>query len=183
MSVKFNRFTIEDLALRKRSGDSRPLPMAQARLRSNDGEHFWIVYLWPDQQAYERGAQIPAAHTQAACITDTHQDQMGNYGVLPKLGSIHFVSGSWDLNTVAHECTHAILHRMRYLEPRPAKVLQEMHPAYDQNDEERIAYDAGDWVSEVVRFLSRKDPESPYPHELFPAIQMSAAYFAESNHD
>jgi hypothetical protein len=165
--ISRNRSQLEPLPGSRKHHTHRPIPLAQARLISSNPEHFWIVFLWEDQDAYEVGAGVSNSQTLAVCMTEMLQDDMGNYIVAPKLGSIHFVSGTWSINTVAHEITHAVLHRLRYMEPKPAQVLQEMSPTYDPDDEEVIAYESGDWVEKVMIWLTDSDPKSPYPAGTF----------------
>lgn len=142
--------------------------VAKGKLRSSSAKHYFNVLLWGTQDDYERAAEAERGQTVAMCITDTMTDtETGAITVNPKLGEIHFVSGTWCVNTVAHECQHAIIHRMRYLQPGPAKVLNEFAPDHDTNDEEIIAYEAGSWVEACMAWLTNNDPASRYPKKMF----------------
>lgn len=147
---------------------SKVVPLAKGKLKSLYGKHYWTVFLWSSQKDYETSAEVDVPDTAAMCITHTHRNlNDGSFYVKPKLGALHFVSGHWDLNTAFHEVTHAILHRMRHLHPTPAMVLDDMSDAYDPEDEEIIAYEAGSWGEAVISWLTNMDPESPYPKSLF----------------
>lgn len=141
--------------------------MLEAKLRSSNRRNYYKLKLWPTQDDYEIAAKVEGADSRAVCLTETTVDDEGNVVLRPKLGEIHFVSGTWDVNTVAHECTHAVLHRLRYCEPGPRAVLDEFAEDYDQEDEEVIAYEAGDWVEAVLCWLTNNDPASPYPKNVF----------------
>lgn len=143
------------------------IPLAHGKLRSRLKPYHYLVYLWGDEESYEEAAGAVGEQTRAVCITDSWVDDNGQALVLDKLGEIHFLSGSWDVNTVAHEATHALLQRLRYLAPGPDRVLNEMSPDYDEEDEEVIAYEMGDWVEALLSWLSAQDPASPYPKTLF----------------
>ena len=142
--------------------------IARGKLRSSAGRHYYVVYLWANQKDYEKAADVDKSDTVAMCVTDSYvNEDKTEVEVRPKLGELHFVSGTWCINTVAHECQHAILHRMRYLDPSPALVLDELSDAYDPEGEEVIAYEAGDWVEACMAWLTNNDPASPYPAHLF----------------
>ncbi len=146
---------------------ARPKPLAKAKLRSNDRRHYYHIFLWATQEEYEQAAKVEGEGTLAVCITNVWADEHGNATVNPKLGELHFVSGTWCVNTVSHECLHAILHRLRYCNPTPLQVLDEHAENYDPDDEEVIAYEMGDWVEAAMRWLTNTDPDSPYPKSTF----------------
>jgi len=147
---------------------SRIAPLAKGKMRSNNKTHYYLIFLWETQDDYERAAGVTSSGTIALCVTDTYVcEDTGAGRVVPELGALHFVSGSWNVNDVAHEVQHAILHRMRYLDPLPPLVLDELQPSWDQDDEEVIAYEAGAWVESALAWLTNNDPRSPYPAKLF----------------
>lgn len=141
----------------------RVKPLQHGRLRSSAKPHYYRIFLWDTQEDYEAALGIKGKETIAMCCTDTWQHENGMAMVKPKLGEIHFVSGTWSLGTVAHELTHAVLHRLRYLEPGPERVLCELREGHDPEDEEVIAYEMGDWYDAVVHWLQTWDPRTPYP--------------------
>lgn len=142
-------------------------PIQHGRLRSSTKPHYYRIFLWDTQHDYEANLKVERQSTVAMCVTDTWTDEEGNLLVKPKLGEIHFVSGTWSFGTVAHEVLHAALHRMRYLEPGVERVMDEMRPGHDPEDEEVIAYEVGGWVEAVIRWLAKYDPRHPYPGLLF----------------
>lgn len=151
----------------QRIADDRS-PMAAGRLDSSLPGYHWHVFLWPDQAMYEAAADVRKSGTNAMCCTDTWVDETtGRHFVQDRLGEIHFVSGLWDVNTVAHEVQHAILHRLRNLTPGPQRVIDENAPTYSPEAEEVIAYEAGDWVEALLVWLTNEDPASPYPRNVF----------------
>lgn len=142
-------------------------PLAKGKLFSRDGVHHYRVFLWGGQAAYEQVVDARGENTRAMCITDTWVNDDGEATVFAELGQIHFVTGSWSVNTVAHEATHALLQRLRYLHPGPTRVLDEQSESYDAEDEEIIAYEMGDWVESLLNWLTNADPAAPYPKSLF----------------
>lgn len=143
-------------------------PLAEGKLRSSERPFYFRVLLWHTQDDYEAILKCQNDGTAAMCVTDVWiAEADGRAHVRPKLGEIHFVSGSWDINIVAHEAQHAILHRLRYLTPGPDLVIPDQMPGWDVEDEEVIAYEAGAWVEALCAWLTNNDPQSPYPKSLF----------------
>lgn len=150
-------------------GKLKRAPLCQGKMHSAVRRHYYRIILWANQDDYEVAVSTSGKHsgTTAMCITETWSDEDDVCFVNPKLGEIHFVSGTWDVNTVAHEVQHAVLHRLRYISPGPERVLEEWRPDWDNEDEEAIAYEAGDWVEALLIWLSDNDPESPYANNVF----------------
>lgn len=151
---------------------SKFTPLASGKLRSSCRPYYFNIYLWPDQASYETAIDIDpdlVDATMAITLCDTMVDEVtGATVILPKLGEIHFVSGNWDVNTVTHECTHAILHRLRYVGGGPKAVLASTGDTRSDDDpEEEIAYEMGAWVEAALVWLSRVDDNSPYAADLF----------------
>lgn len=133
-------------------------PVGKGKLKGLYDKHYFVVYLWKTQADYEKAAEVEQPNTIALCVTDTHCEiDTGLKFVEPKLGALHFVSGTWDLNTVAHEVTHAMLHRMRYLHPVSELVMEEDAPDFDPDHEEMIAYQMGAWVEACWDWLNKTD--------------------------
>lgn len=134
-------------------------PIAKGRLDSSEAPFYYSTFLWATQADYERAAGAERGNTKAMCITDTWLCEVtGEAVVHPKLGEIHFVKGNWNLGTIAHEVTHALLHRLRYLAVRPETVIPELTEGYRAANEEILAYEAGHWVESLHAWLSRHDP-------------------------
>lgn len=135
-------------------------PVAKGRLDSSEEPFHYLTFLWATQDDYERAAGAERGNTRAMCITDTWLcERTGEAIVRPKLGEIHFVKGSWSVGTIAHEVTHALLHRLRYLAVKPETVIPELSDDYLSANEEILAYEAGNWVESLHAWLSRHDPE------------------------
>lgn len=164
-SYTYSRSPIVDFVENDMS--KKPKYVAKGKLPSNNGKNYYHIFLWGTQDDYERAAQVEKQRTLALTITNTYESEDGTLSVAPKLGELHFVSGTWDVNTAAHEVQHALIHRMRYLHPTPAMVLNERDPEHDSEDEEVLAYEAGAWVEAVLCWLTRVDDASPYPKDVF----------------
>lgn len=142
--------------------------LARGILSSSLRGYFYELFLWDSIESFANGTHsTPNDTMRGCCITYTSEDLEGNLSVSSCLGSIHFISGRWTLSTLAHEIQHAVLHRLRYLEPGPACVMDESSPTYDYSDEEVIAYEAGDWAEDLMAWLTAADPNTPYPPHLF----------------
>lgn len=143
-------------------------PLSSGKLPSSNKINYFRVFLWSNQADYEAGAHPDSTDTTALCVTDSYRDNETQVITVRRmLGTIHFVCGSWGVNTVAHECQHAILHRMRYLTPTPDQILPEWDENHDADNEEVIAYEAGAWVESCLTWLTNTDPQSPYPAGTF----------------
>jgi hypothetical protein len=150
------------------SRGSKVLPLAVGKLPSNTKPYYYKVFLWKNRADYEAGAKPgKLGVTTAMCVTDVYTNDAGEWEIHPKLGELHFQSGDWDVNTVAHEVLHATLHRMRYVAPYVPAVMNDLAPDHDPENEETIAYEHGAWVECCMRWLTNNDPKSLYPKKLF----------------
>lgn len=138
------------------------------KLCSNNGRSYFNVYLWNNHEAMiaaQSEEQPPG--TEATCALRPYQINIwtGEPEALPLLGELHFVKDAWNLEHVAHEVQHAILHRMRVLRPTAIEVTEQRNFVADNwpediNCEEIVCYEAGQWVQDVYGFLWEMNPNT-----------------------
>ena len=122
--------------------------IVQIRIMCKDQKHYWHVYLWEDREAYQANISPRGCSANACCI-------MFNT-IFPKLGEIHFVKDSWNLQSVIHELGHAMLFRMKRVKhPKVCDIL-DLH----KNDDEIICQELGAWAQAVYSELWSVNPLS-----------------------
>lgn len=131
--------------------------VAQARMRSSRRPHYWHVFLWRDKAAFIAGTHgmedglASGCHCPCPTLVDP---ESGELLPAPKVGEVHFIAGKWDMEVVAHELQHAILHRLRVLCPSPQSIL-----VRDEIEaEEEVCYEFGRWFAHIYRWLWDVDP-------------------------
>lgn len=80
--------------------------------------------------------------------------------VHPKLGEIHFASGAWTVDLVAHEVFHAVSHIMNYIGPAGDECVQRAQgPRFSTgNAQEDVAYVMGHMTRNIFDWLWEVDP-------------------------
>lgn len=146
--------------------------VGQMRLRSSRKPYYFQVYLWSDIAALHHHFDLDPTDDTLAMTTFEPwfvDHATGKVFINPKLGELHFAVDHWNVNVVAHEVTHAIMHRMRLIWP-PAHLL--MLDEYADAEEE-VAYELGNWTERVHHWLWQLDPggaknPAPYHRQHFP---------------
>lgn len=121
--------------------------------------HWWRVFLWGDHASMvanidaseEDWSRAGAGHLPATILY--RADGVDRQVHKPQLGELHFISGVWNLEIVAHECTHALLHRLRY--GRLPSKEQVLDGAFEH--EESICYEHGAMISGIHKWLWEVD--------------------------
>lgn len=139
----------------KRSKDFSGL-VAQAIMRSSQKPHYWHVYLWHDRDALIANTigmddKTDGCHCSVPILVDPESGEP-----LPgaKMGEIHFIARRWDMEVVAHELQHAIIHRLKFLCPSYQSILDR-----DEIEaEEEVCYEFGRWFAHIYRWLWSIDP-------------------------
>jgi len=128
--------------------------VAQAIMRSSRRPHYWHVFLWRDRAAMLMNTTQTDEHTQACHCSCPILVDPESGDLLPgsKLGEVHFVTGDWDIEVVAHELQHALIQRLRCLCPSPRSVVDEIEA------EEEVCYEFGRWFAHAYRWLWDVDP-------------------------
>ncbi len=130
--------------------------LATYKLTSARKPYYYRVYLWRDMPAMQDYFDDPDPDTLAlTCFEPWYiDDTTGNVYIQPKLGEIHFAVSNWNVNVIAHEVQHAIVHRMRLIWPAAHLIMLDEYA----DAEEEIAYETGNWVERVHTFLWTHDP-------------------------
>jgi len=86
--------------------------IARTRVESYDGNKFWRVYVWKtskdlcEQVLHDDDGGCYACH----CPMEFYENVItGAKRSHPVMGELHFVSGEWNIETVSHECCHAMM--------------------------------------------------------------------------
>jgi hypothetical protein len=143
--------------------------VGQLRLQSSRKPYYFQVVLWDDIQALKDYFDVDDGTLAMTCFEPWFvDDDTGAVYINPKLGEIHFARDHWNVNVVAHEVQHAIIHRMRLVWPPAHLILLEEYA----DAEEEIAYEMGNWVERVHTWLWAIDPgvktPTPYHRARFP---------------
>lgn len=125
-------------------------------IKSSRKPHYWDVFLWQDSAALVANtigmdASVSGCHCSLPVLADP---ESGDLLPTPKMGEVHFIKGAWDMEVVAHELQHAIIHRMKMLCPSPMSFI--MQDCIEQ--EEEVCYDFGRWFAHIYRWLWSIDP-------------------------
>lgn len=138
---------------------------------SSSRKPFYIqVVLWKEQSDMLCHIGEPEeTGIQAVTLFDTYVENPitgENSPTSYKIAELHFVSNMWNINVVAHEVFHAIVHRMRIMYPGAALLPYEQYA----DAEEEIAYELGNWVQKVFTWLFNNDPCNINGDFLYTAI-------------
>ncbi len=117
--------------------------------------HFFEVCLWKDYGAFNDNTEDDMTGAGACCEVSSYyqNDITGNIKAPRRLGTIHFVVDHWGMEVVAHELFHALVQRLRCIDPPIASIIRQKDDA-----EESIAYEFGKWSSKVYNWLWDNDP-------------------------
>lgn len=78
----------------------------------------------------------------------------------PKLGELHFVKSDWNLEIIAHELCHALIHRLRVVNP-----LYKQMVLNEELNEEDICHEYGMWMIFLYSEFQRLDPKGEIGYE------------------
>lgn len=140
----------------KRFKDESDL-IAKFKINAERGYYFH-VFLWASQNSFDVNTCNNAPGEAAGCCNLAPSILMiGSDGseveiIRKKLGEVHFIKGKWTLEIVAHELCHALIQRLRMIEPSAEKVIEQTG-----DSEEIICYEFGRWVDSVYRLLWKHD--------------------------
>lgn len=138
--------------------------VGQMRLGASRKPYYYQVYLWETIEDLKAYFEVDDDTLAMTSFEPWFVDQStGQVYINPKLGEIHFAREHWNVNVVAHEVQHAIIHRMRLIWP-PAHLI--MMDEYADAEEE-IAYETGNWVERIHTWLWGLDPglHNPKPYQ------------------
>jgi len=127
--------------------------------------YYFHVFLWEDQESFEKNSLTGefkskdyAGSTNLAPFIIQVTSQGNQIIVKLKLGEVHFIKDKWDMEIVAHELTHVLIHRMRVLKPLAKDIIDQI-----EEGEEIICYEFGSWVDQVYRLLWEINPAPHNP--------------------
>jgi hypothetical protein len=144
--------------------------VATLRLPSSRKPYYYQVILWDSIKSLRDYFEVNDDTLAMTCFEPWYvDDDTGAVYINPKLGEIHFARDHWNVNVVAHEVMHAVIHRMRLVWP-PAHLI--MLDEYADAEEE-VAYELGNWTERVHHWLWQQDPggatnPTPYHRATFP---------------
>lgn len=137
------------------------LCMARTRVSPCGEDKSWRVYLWKTHDDFIaqtcqeepecRACHCPMPYRSLVGFDENDQVVCAEISSPPVLGELHFVSNDWNMETVSHECCHAMFHFLR------------THGAFlestEMEEEERYCYLLGDLVRNVYLWLYENDSE------------------------
>ena len=142
----------------KRIKDESKL-IAKYRIKAGKS-HYFHVFLWDSQDSFDANTFDNIKGQSAGCVNLTSwsykisKEGIEEKRVPPKLGEVHFISGKWTTEIVAHELCHALIHRLRTINPTANDVLWQ-----EKDSEETICYEFGGWMEQIYRLLWEDDPK------------------------
>jgi hypothetical protein len=147
----------EGLTMSKRV--DKPHPVSRMTLSSVRKPHYFHVYLWDSIWDLLRHVKLDDSTLAVTMFEPLRIGDDGQPLVPNKLGEIHYARDHWNVNIIAHETLHAVVHRMRLIWP-PANLI--MRDEYEDAEEE-IAYEFGRWVEKTHSWLWKLDPPRDTP--------------------
>jgi len=140
----------------KRIKDTSNL-ISQYKLKAGK-RHYFHVFLWATQEDFDKNTLDNISYESSGCVNFAPSIiECSSEGereiVRPKLGEIHFIKKKWTIEVVAHELCHALIHRLRVIEPKAQDVVDQ-----ENESEELICYEFGAWVDQIYRLLWKDDP-------------------------
>lgn len=139
-------------------------------------KHYYHVFLWKTEKDFYKNTEDTETHGSCACvnfsptIVEMYKDKNTNTTepkkkvaykektiIRPKLGEIHFIKDKWNLEIVAHELCHAIMHRIRQLNDNGQEIMEQ-----EEEKEEEICYEFGAWMEVLYRELWEINPPFEY---------------------
>lgn len=138
--------------------------IAKWKLNSKRKPHYFHMFLWEDQESFKKNSldstsddgEVIGCANLAPTFMKVSKDGEEAEFVYPKLGEVHFVKGTWNMEIVAHELMHAMLHRIRGV---GSPSFADLHT---QDGEEEICYEFGKWVSTIYDLLWEVDPSAKW---------------------
>ncbi len=132
--------------------------ICECRLWANHRENYWQIFLWDDVDSFRNNTKeltpfCYGCHLPCSTIMDL---ESGELIPTSKVGEIHFIKNYWNLEAIAHELSHALLHRIRLLCPSYKSIIEDN----DMEKEEVICYEFGKWVTEIYTWLWSNNPLS-----------------------
>lgn len=145
--------------------------IGKLRVNSSRKPFYIHVVLWNTHADMLSHLREDDENLQAVTMLDAFMENPITGEVSPlsyKIAEIHFAANNWNVNVVAHEVFHAIVHRMRLMYPAAHLLAREEYAAA----EEEIAYELGNWVERIHSWLWTVDPGAT-PHN--PAQRMTGS--------
>lgn len=125
-------------------------------------QYYFHIYLWKNITAYYSNTphtiypiitKEKISHS-LACMLPCTCSSFNNKTIIPnKLGEIHFIKNKWNIEIIAHELQHAIIHKIRLLPPYFEDILLQK-----DNAEEYICYLFGYMMSSIYTKLYAINP-------------------------
>jgi len=121
-------------------------------------KHYFHVFLWADQQSFDENTLGNKPGQSRGCVNlapsiISFKNEVEREIIRPKLGEVHFIKDKWDLEVVAHELCHALIQRIRMINPSAKQIVNQ-----DEDNEEDICYEFGAWVDEIYHLLWSENP-------------------------
>ena len=124
-------------------------------------KNYFHVFLWPSQETFDQNTYDNKPGESSGCVNlappyiEVYKDGTTSEEMIrPKLGEVHFIKDKWDMEVVAHELFHALMHRLRFVKPSAEDIMEQVG-----SSEEDVAYEFGRWVDKIYRKLWEKDSE------------------------
>lgn len=120
-------------------------------------KHYYRVFLWRNLDALRDNVANPEEVSDTCgglCVHATYFSYFDSYGhqynrARRYMGELHFLHGTWDTDTVAHECYHATNNICKVLNIQPQLRIEY---------EELAAYIHGELVHDVYCWLWKVSP-------------------------
>lgn len=130
--------------------------VAKWKVKSSALPYYFHVFLWEDRESYLQntvGSERSLGCVNLAPWLELNAGASFRKHVRPKLGEIHFIKDVWNMNIVAHELCHAIIHRIRTIGPSMSDVVNQVG-----GSEEEVCYEFGRWMDCLYRSLWDVNP-------------------------
>ena len=118
------------------------------------GKYYFDVFLWKTQRDMEANSYDAGINTSYAVVNNApsilciYEDGKEEEIIRPKFGEIHFISKSWDVEVVSHECAHAIMQYLRMTKTSLADIVNQLNEC-----EEDFCYLFGSIVYGIYKTL------------------------------
>jgi len=125
-----------------------------------DEGHSWRIWLWKEQADLIRWAERYSSGRTGE--PGEYEDTLGLHspcdieldGEYQHIGEIHFIKDQWNMEHVAHECSHGVFHYIRCLiSDFPRKLYLNFMEC-----EEEVCYPFGQFVDMAYRWLWKQNP-------------------------
>lgn len=121
--------------------------------------HYFHVFLWESKQAFDENTcdnepgEALGCCNNAPSIIEIGSDGSEREIIRPKLGEVHFIKDTWNMEIVAHELFHAIIQQIRMIGPKADDIVEQIG-----DSEEDICYTFGRWMHEIYSLLWEVNP-------------------------